>query len=478
MIWFDARQTRIMTAGISVLAVAVTPFVALSQPEFEPVARDDQQRQIVEVLQRIQSENGPNSPDSIDLWKALGLLYQESGDRALSAAAVERALQIVRVNYGVHSLDQAPLIQQLIRSEEENGNHAGAWEREQELLTLVRRHPDDMRTVPILRAIAAKRLDILDRYLAGERPPQIALGCYYDWSRSDDVGSCHSGSRRDVVRTLIFDAQRNFADAVAVILRNELYSNAELRELELELVRSSDLIRYHNDLDPGDPEFHLAVPPHVMRSTEPWRSTVDALLLLADWDLPDSPDAPVVERGWLSGRETEVFPTYDRVGNHYRLGRLALQRLFDYDAATSAPIPSQLDAVVAIADWDLLYSRNALAFEGYALAYRLLEETANARASIDRIFSPATPVMLPTFSPNPLVVDETRESTGYIDFTFEITKYGQARRLEIVDATANATDADKDSAVWLIVRTRFRPRVTDAEAVLARPVVARYYLYE
>ena len=462
---------------IAVLALAITPFVAASQQPFEPVAHDDRQRQVVEQLQRIHSESGPNSPESIDLWKALGLLYQESGYDALAAAAIERALQVVRVNYGVYSLEQAALIQQLIRADEASGNDARAWEREQELLTLVRRHPDDLRTVPFLREIAVKREDVLERYLAGERPPQIALGCYYDWSRSDDVGSCHAGSRRDAVRTLLFDAQRNYADAIAVILRNELYSSEELRDLEMELVRTSDLIRYHNNVD-GSNGFDLGVPPPGMRSTEPWRGTIEALLLLADWDFPDSPDAPVVERGWLTGKETEVFPTNDLVGNHYRLGRLALQRLFDYETATSAPSRGQIDALIAIADWDLLYSRNGLAFEGYGLAYRLLEEMGETRASMDRIFTPEVPVMLPTFPPNPLVLDATRKPRGHIDFTFEITKYGQARRLEIVDATANATDADRDGATWPMMRTRFRPKVVGGQPVLARPVVARFYLYE
>lgn len=467
----------VVISKLLILALAITPFVAAPQQPFEPVARDEQQRQVVEQLRRIQSENGSTSPESIALWEALSLLYRESGDDALAAAAVEQALHVVRVNYGVQSLEQAPLMQQSIRDEEASGNAKGAWDREQELLTLLRRYPDDLRTVPVLRAIAAKRLDVLDRYIAGEWPPQVALGCYYDWSRNDDIGSCRAGSRRDAVRTLLFDAQRTYADAIAVILRNELYSSEELRELEMELVRTSDLIRYYNNVDRSN-GFDLSVPPRGMRSTEPWRGTVDTLLLLADWDLPDSPDAPVVERGWLTGRETEVFPTYDLVGNHYRLGRLALQRLFDYETAASAPRRRQIDALMAIADWDLLYSRNALAFEGYALAYKLLEETGEARASINGVFAPETPVMLPTFFPNPLVLDETREPTGYIDLTFEITKYGQARRLEIVDATANATDADKEDAVWPIMRMRFRPRVEAGQPVPAGPVVARSYLYE
>jgi hypothetical protein len=64
----------------------------------------------------------------------------------------------VRFNYGLKSLHQAPLIEQLIRNEEARGNDAVAWDLEQELLGLARRNPDDLRTVPIFHEIAQRGL--------------------------------------------------------------------------------------------------------------------------------------------------------------------------------------------------------------------------------------------------------------------------------------------------------------------------------
>lgn len=89
-------------------------------------------------------------------------------------------LQVIRANYGIHSLEQAPIIRQLVGRAEANGKAVVAWDLEQELLELARRHIDDTRTAEVLRDTGDRRLDLLRRYDAKERLAEIVLGCYYD----------------------------------------------------------------------------------------------------------------------------------------------------------------------------------------------------------------------------------------------------------------------------------------------------------
>jgi hypothetical protein len=86
--------------------------------------------------------------------------------------------------------------------------------------------------------------------------------------------------------------------------------------------------------------------------------------------------------------------------------------------------------------------------------------------------------VLPTFLPNPLASDQTPKTTGYIDVAFDVTKYGDSRRVEILDTTTNATDAATDRLVRLVQRCRFRPRVTNGEVADVVRMVVRYYLNE
>jgi hypothetical protein len=400
------RQKRFL-AGILTLLVAA-PYEGFSQPAFEPSADDEQQKQIIDTIQREQSEKGPYSADLIGAFTALGLLYEERGLHDPAAMALKSAQGVVRVNYGLRSFDQAPLIEQLIRGEEARGNAAAVWDLEQELLNLVRQNPDDLRTVPILHEIADKRLDVLRRYDAGEEiPPQITLGCYYKVKTIlADAGNCYSGSKSDAVRSILSEAQNYYAIAINALLKQKLYSSDELRELEMQLVRSS---------------FQFGAP---------------------------------------------------------RTGRDSLRRLLAYEVANSEPWLSQIDALIQIADWDVLCDSNQTALKMYEVAYQQLEREGTAEASVEQRFSPKTPVVLPAFLPNPLVSDETRDSTGYIDAAFEITAYGTSRRVEILDTTTNATRAAKKRFVQMILRSRFRPMTTNGKFAETAPIVVRYYLKE
>ena len=161
----------------------------------------------------------------------------------------------------------------------------------------------------------------------------------------------------------------------------------------------------------------------------------------------------------------------------YQRGRQSLQRLYAYGAASSRSSLSQADAIVQLADWDLLHSHNGQAMDSYASAYALLAEAHAAEGSIAQLFAPPTPVVLPAFQPNPLVPDATRSATGHIDVAFEITQYGRGRAIEIRDS-ANASEEAKTRLVSVLKSNRFRPRATGGQFAEVTPVALRYYLYE
>src|SRR5262245_3120282 len=182
------------------LVALLTLFVAassasVSQRSFAMPAVDEEQAEIVDKIQREQSANGPHSAGLIDPLTALGLLYEERGEHALATAAFERARGIVRNNFGLRSLDQVPLIEQLMLGEETRGHEATVWYLEEDLLNLVRQNPDDLRTVPVLHKIADKRMEVLRQYDVGEKLPlRLSLGCYYSPGETPpgEVKDCHS----------------------------------------------------------------------------------------------------------------------------------------------------------------------------------------------------------------------------------------------------------------------------------------------
>jgi hypothetical protein len=470
MIWLDLRHALTSIASTA----AVFTLAVLASPDDATAAESKGHAQaLLDQIQEILSRDGPYSRELLAPLTNLGLLYREEDDYSFALATLERAVQVVRINNGLHTLEQVPLVRQLIRIEEERGNDSGAWEREQKLLTLLRRHPDDLRTVPVLREIAGKQMAVLGAVLAGKRPPQVVLGCFYkEWPTRED-GSCHAGSKKTVVQGMLAEAQRNYADAIGVMLRQGLYDSDELRALELEVLRGVDLLRsryYQGGFVRPVPMVPASIG---SRSIEPWRSRIATLVELAAWEFPYPSENPLHE----SDDNGHVVTKHLHLMDPYHRGRQSLRRLYAYGAASEDSSLSKADAVVQLADWDLLYSHNGQAVESYEVAHEMLEQAGAPEASIEQLFAPPTPVVLPAFQPNPLVGDTARPPTGHIDVAFEITKYGRGRAVEVLDE-ANAPEPAKQHLLNLIKSNRFRPRLTDGEFAEAAPVRMRYYLYD
>ena len=343
-------QVRTVQAAVAVFALAA---VAFAQPPA------DRERQLLEIIEREQAQNGPHSEGLIGPLSRLAVLYRDNGDDTLAMATIERVLQVVRANDGLHSLEQITLIQQLIAIEESIGNAAAAWDLEQRLLTLARRHPDDLRTVPVLRDAAEKRVAILARYQDGAVPPQIELGCYSGWPHSDRPSSCSgAGAKSEISRAIVSDAQRNYADAIAVLLRHRQYGSEELRVLETGIIGT--ILR-------GEVRAQSSLI-LVQTEVEPWRTWAAALGDIARVQVPNPTGLPLVP-----GRASNTW-SFD-----YRLGRESLVRLFAYELATPSPLSVQIEAFLRIADWDLLHGENTLAMREYEQVYRLLGAARAAR---------------------------------------------------------------------------------------------------
>jgi hypothetical protein len=278
MVAFPQRLFGAATCACLLVAVG-TARVASSQIAVDP-ADDGVQVDIAAKILAAQEQGGPYAQELIDPLMSLSLLYQENGQHALASAVAEQASQVVRANYGLRSLEQAPMIRQRILSEEASGNFEQAWKLEQALLTLAATNRNDLRAAPIFREIGDKRIELFEHYSAGERPPQVILGCYYGWGYG--MGSCTAGSKRVASRAILLDAQSNYTRAIGVLVRQQQYSSAELRELELELIRSSYL--YTSDYQRGRQSLARLVS-YGVANGEPLVQRAAALIEVADWDL-------------------------------------------------------------------------------------------------------------------------------------------------------------------------------------------------
>jgi hypothetical protein len=193
----------------------------------ERLTQGEQELEIVDRIQAEEALNGPHSPALLGLLTDLSLRYEDSGDAVLAMAAIERAIDVVRVNEGLYSLNQAPLAQRLIDIETARGDARAAWAHEQQLLALARRDPGDPRAAQVFRAAADRRIQFLEIYLTGKRPLELVLGCYYQVGKFIEIdrvpfGSCQSGRRSVAIENIRADAAQLYGAAGDVVAQQAL----------------------------------------------------------------------------------------------------------------------------------------------------------------------------------------------------------------------------------------------------------------
>jgi hypothetical protein len=422
-----AFRQRILLA---IAAASVT--CAVAQPSLEAPSTNDAETQLLAQLSEIQARDGPNSTESIGPMTALALIYQENGSHDLALAAIENARGVVSVNYGLYSLEELPLLQMAVRSEEARGNAEIAWDLEQEMLGLARRYPSAPETYPVHREVAGKRANVLEDYRGGGFPPQIVLGCYYSrftgptLGGPDETRSCRAGSRSAAIFALRGEVTYYYRQALDTLLHNDLSSD-ELRAFLDDVLP----VAYRGDanVDVGPVFRRLAEYDSRNPSSTP-QSRAILLIEVADWNT---------------------------VRLNQELARSSLRplvmRVTDEDAAAA----------------------EALLLEQYEQAYAELEKAGTEQGSIDAFFAPPVPVVLPTFVPAPLATEEAG-STGYIDVAFDVTQYGRAENVEILGSTKSVIRRAEKDLVTLIEESSFRPRTTNGQFVGTSSVEVRYYV--
>ncbi|HEY3517239.1 MAG TPA: hypothetical protein VGL98_09365, partial [Gammaproteobacteria bacterium] len=340
-----------------------------------------------------------------------------------------------------------PLLASIADEEARNGPHSAKLI---ELLTSLglayQEHGEDALAVTVLdRALYVKRVNeglfsidqvaLLQRLIASE----MAIG--------------QDATAEELRERLLELARRNLSDARSA----SIFREAAEREVD----------RYETYLREGlPPAFTIGDPFGPQRSAAAgvWRAR--RLYNEAIWALTINPSEHQVE---LAELEEGLARTYYLEASNrsrwyqgvddplYGLGLVSYQRRVGYAGASPGEAVEYARALVELADWSLLFSRNGTAVKRYAQAYSLLVEQRVAPSSIEEFFPAKAPVFLPAFAPPPLDGVVVAGSSAYVDVDFEIGKYGQPRKVTIVAVAGHDAQAISKQLAAAIGGGRFRP---------------------
>ena len=159
--------------------------------------------------------------------------------------------------------------------------------------------------------------------------------------------------------------------------------------------------------------------------------------------------------------------------NSYRSGKQAISRMVDiYSNNPESPPAASVKAKIELGDWYQMFSKYHSAVEAYQEAYNSLRDQDASSQTIERLFG--KPVALPNLPLVDTQLPEDEEPPSHVLVRFDVTTYGRARNVEIVEANPPDKVRIRSRVRKSLKVMKFRPRFDNGEPVQTENVTHRY----
>jgi hypothetical protein len=469
-------------AGVQPATVPTTETSTASELLSEP---DTLGADITRYEQRINSlittENA-YSQNLREQYSALGLLQQKSGDHDGAILSLENAMHIDRVNEGLFTVTQIPLVESIIASHSALGNFSAVDDYHEYLYYIqLKTWPE---TDPRLLAAKENWADWnVESYLKQGMAPAGGAGMNFstgatrgtDYVAIQDpvTGSWNYVPRNQMPNVLNPNGMLTNAAMTNLYASSAPFAVSPEMMVDPRLRKARDLYEEISELRGDDGTTNAAfradhklanISWAVKRQFDLLESATDIGSLNFNRAMQPRTTASVVTRGYTRSRDDlEAIA-----------GRL--------EADSAIPRLEAAQAWIYVGDWHIGFNRTPRAEDAYARAWMLLQEAGIDAAGIAAVFTPAPIIPVPAFAIHPfsrtlygLAPDALIEYQGHIDVTLGVDRNGRVRAPRI-DAVSEGTGQQLRSQLLDFLReTSVRPAVIDGKLAAQEDLKIRYY---
>jgi len=366
----------------------------------------------LESIEAAEDAGGAYSAQLAEPLVGLGRAYQAEDKHPQAMEFFRRALHLSRINEGLYSPNQLPVLEGMINSQIAMGQFSRVDEN-QDYRFRIQRH--------VYESGAAGLLEATLDYSEWQRSAYLEGLGGETYLRLLDMHDVHS---REIER---LQAAGKYNPALVQHLRQRLRAEYLVSQYEGE----------------KQPEFQINIGSHM--STQ--------LAVNANLD-------------------TQRFKIIKK--NNFRNGRKALLQIIELLEQQQPPDTLELaKARIALGDWYLWWDWLARALQSYEQAYALLENDGKPSTDPGTLFEEF--VELPEeriFHPGAITPPAERQARAVV--MFDISRVGRIRDIEIVEMEAPNSDDARIALYELLREIRFRPRVSEGEIVAVESVVREY----
>ncbi len=446
----------------------------------------DEVSDIEQAIAAEEESNGTNSTALIDLFKDLAALHQELGNHDLASAALDQARSIIRMSAGLHTLDQAEVIEQMIVGSESIGAFNESEVLQDDLLDLARRNELDPRAPSVLANVAERQMEIVRAYI-DERVWSRGREHLFATEGSGWEASTPRAGRENALTALEIFANE-FDAALAEVLAGENFETGRALDLETDIAQVYELVETANDfLQVGLlPRYEDRIPtwePEEPRSGREFAETalhrarrlysraMQSAYLQGNESEYWAYDAELADTHYFEQANPDLAPDFDEETRLLPLEGALRARVADR-MARGAPAIEVARTLLELGD----ALGNAPALEQYQNAHYLLVKADIAPETIDALLHPDVPVIRRAYGPEDWrEFDGSHPYRGYADVQVEIGRYGQTTDVEILRASAGTSRAIERRLRRHVNQTRFRPRFVAGEPVQSDRFSLRFF---
>lgn len=425
------------------------PVPAAEQPRLSLAERRQIEAEIQRYLSVIGDNEATEGPYSDQLREDLfstARLYQQMEDHPNALRIFQRTLNVSRINNGLDSLDQVEVLHAMAESYLAQDKTLDADAMMDAAYNVQQRAFGDntVQLVPAQRTLGDwNTRAFMERSSILVNIPRMNVQNFMTDPRNYIPPTT---DMRSTPLFKLYQARGNYLNAIKTLVDAGDYSHPELMELERKLL-TNYLLTMHRENILYEPDFYL---------TRKKTKTASR----------------------LNQNAIELMNSEE-----YDLGKEVHSRRMAYLVANEQRTVEEVaTAMLEEADWHLLFERKTVAADQYNAAYQFFNENPAFPASAGHLIYPALPVILPTYLPPPnsreklgIPPDAEVHYFGYIDVSFELTKFGKARRIKQLGKGGEITRNMEIRMNQYLRNVLFRPRYQGTK-VDTGTITLRYYV--
>lgn len=430
--------------------------------------------------------SGPYSDQLREQYLSLGELYQQQGDHEKAITAFESAMHIDRVNDGLFTLRQLPLVQNIIESyaaladfDELNDHHEYLYYIQQKSYA-----EDDPRLLAAKEDWADWNVQsyLKEGVVRNGFNPAAAGTVTMGGNGNDYVavqnprnGNVAYVPRNQMNNVLNPGAVGTNATLTDFYMRSASFGVTPEQLVDERLNRARDLyeeILESSKSDVGDRSIEVQhklanIAYAVKRQLEAMQSSSQENSLNFNRITAPEPSLPLVSQGYSNNREA--------------LEEIAMRLAEDPDRNAVA----LAQAYINLGDWNLAYDRPQRGRDEYEKALAVLAEAGLPADEISRIFNPSPLVPLPGFALHPysrpfygIAATAPLARAGHVDMTLTVNNYGTVRSPRVTAVSPGTSQRLRSLLLNYLRNQPMRPLVQNGSLMKESELTLRiHYSY-